>query len=198
MMRGHWFGVLLAVLSVNAIAQDYSGQVVWVGDGDTIGVLKDGVMQKIRLSAIDAPEKKQAFGPISKKGMASICAKRVAIVHPIDTDKYGRTVADVTCDGINAGQWMVANGLAWVYDQYAANHAAYYDAQHNARRQRLGLWGDDNPMPPWEWRRANPNHDAGAHPSSRNKYSSTYAQTYTQFWHPPRQRKSRTNFRFRF
>lgn len=40
-----------------------SGRVVGVTDGDTVTVLVNGHDQyKIRLSGIDAPEKKQAFG----------------------------------------------------------------------------------------------------------------------------------------
>jgi hypothetical protein len=30
--------------------------------------------------------------------------------------------------------------------------AAYYDAQEAAQKQRLGLWSDPEPVPPWEWR----------------------------------------------
>lgn len=201
MIKGKLVRVLCAVLSISTativVAQDYAGRVVWVADGDTIGVVKNDVMQKIRISAIDAPEKQQAFGKLAKKGMASICAKRIAIVHPVDTDKYGRTVADVTCDGINTGEWMVANGLAWVYDQYAAQHGAYYDAQNRARTQHLGLWNDANPTPPWEWRKIN---NVGEHTYARSqRYASRYNNSYHNIYTTRREyrpRQHRMSFLF--
>lgn len=49
------------VLAFHAHA-DFSGKVVAVADGDTITVLHDKVQVKVRLTEIDAPEKKQAFG----------------------------------------------------------------------------------------------------------------------------------------
>ena len=33
----------------------------------------------------------------------------------VNTDRYGRTVGDVTCDGVHANAEMVSGGNAWVY-----------------------------------------------------------------------------------
>jgi endonuclease YncB( thermonuclease family) len=43
-------------------AADFTGRVVGISDGDTISVMHDGRAEKIRLSGIDCPEKKQPFG----------------------------------------------------------------------------------------------------------------------------------------
>ena len=50
------------LLSTEIRADDFSGPVVGISDGDTITVLHDGKGEKIRLNGIDAPEKGQAFG----------------------------------------------------------------------------------------------------------------------------------------
>jgi endonuclease YncB( thermonuclease family) len=48
------------------------GGVVRVTDGDTITVLLDQQQIKIRLSAIDAPERGQDFGQKSKEALADL------------------------------------------------------------------------------------------------------------------------------
>lgn len=56
---------------------------------------------KIRLAAIDAPEKAQAFGQRGKEQLSDICYGKQASVTVVDTDRYGRTVGEVVCDGTN-------------------------------------------------------------------------------------------------
>jgi endonuclease YncB( thermonuclease family) len=43
--------------------------------------------------------------------------------------------------------------MAWVFDRYV-NDRSLYPLQEWARAQRLGLWADGQPVPPWEWRAA--------------------------------------------
>jgi endonuclease YncB( thermonuclease family) len=43
--------------------------------------------------------------------------------------------------------------MAWVYDRYA-KRKALYQYQADARQNRLGLWSDPSPLPPWEYRRS--------------------------------------------
>ena len=59
---------------------------------------------------------------------------------------------------INLGQ--LAEGYAWHYQYYARktqgrdDFQRYAVAEQQAREQRLGLWQDENPTPPWNFRRA--------------------------------------------
>jgi endonuclease YncB( thermonuclease family) len=56
-------------------------QVVGVTDGDTITAIVDGRQIKVRLNGIDAPEKKQAFGNVSKQALSKLVfGKRVSLV----------------------------------------------------------------------------------------------------------------------
>src|SRR5690348_692614 len=78
-----------------AHAGDFSGRVVGVTDGDTIKVLHNGKAEKIRLYGIDCPEKGQPFGTRAKQFTLATVFEKEVTVQVKDTDKYGRTVADV-------------------------------------------------------------------------------------------------------
>ena len=113
---------------------------------------------KIRLAAIDAPEKAQAFGQRGKEQLSEICFGKQASVNVVDTDRYGRTVGEVVCDGTNANEAMIKSGLAWVYRKYAKGYGHLYAFEDEAKAAKLGLWADTNPVEPWEWRKAKRNH----------------------------------------
>ena len=105
------------MLALNAHA-DFTGKVVAVADGDTITVLKDLRQVKVRLTEIDAPEKKQAFGNRSKESLSDLCFGKTATLIEKSKDRYGRTLARVTCDGTDANAEQVRRGLAWAYTRY--------------------------------------------------------------------------------
>jgi len=68
-------------------------------------------------------------------------------------DRYGRTVAHVSCNGIDANTEQVRAGMAWVFDRYVIDRRLYA-LQDEARTAHRGLWADAQPVAPWEWRRA--------------------------------------------
>ena len=137
-------------------AQSFAGKVTGVKDGDTVEVLRQTVdgprPVTVRLHGIDAPETGQAFGTRAQQYLANrVFSKRVT-VRVTDTDRYGRTVGILLKDGQNLNEDMVRAGYAWWYKKYAPNDAALRQGQSSARKLRRGLWADDNPVPPWEYR----------------------------------------------
>ena len=132
---------------------DFTGKVVAVADGDTITVLHDKVQVKVRLTEIDAPEKKQAFGNRSKESLSDLCFGKTATLFEKGKDRYGRTLARVTCDGTDANAEQVRRGLAWAYTKYLTDPQIKV-LEEEARAARIGLWHDDKSVPPWEWRKA--------------------------------------------
>jgi len=42
--------------------------------------------------------------------------------------------------------------MAWVYRQYCKK-CEYIEAEKYARENKLGIWSQPNPIPPWEFRR---------------------------------------------
>jgi endonuclease YncB( thermonuclease family) len=72
-------------------------------------------------------------------------------------DRYGRTVARVSCDEVDVAALMLEKGLAWHFSRYASTqplHEAQSDkwAQNRAKVGDVGLWGMLEPIAPWDWR----------------------------------------------
>lgn len=150
--------LLFAILTSNLATADVARKclVVAVSDGDTLrvrcGELDQLVQITIRISAIDAPEKKMPFGLRAKQALSELCYQSQATITPKALDRYHRTVAEVNCAGKDVGTEMVSNGFAWVYDRYAHDYEYLYPLQSTARANKLGLWSDPLPTRPWEWR----------------------------------------------
>ncbi len=129
----------------------FAHKVIGISDGDTMTLLVDNKPLKIRLANIDAPEKKQPFGQKSKESLSDICWNTDATYETQTIDRYGRTVAVVTCNGVEANTEQVRKGMAWVYPKY--NKDPMLPAiEKAARASRLGLWIDGDPSAPWEFR----------------------------------------------
>lgn len=138
---------------MGVIAAAFLASVIGISDGDTMTVLHEREPVKIRIAEIDAPEKKQPFGTRSKQALSDMCFGKQAEVIPQAMDRYRRTVARVRCDGQDVSESQVRGGMAWVFDRYVSDRALY-GIQNKAREERTGLWSDENPVPPWEWRKA--------------------------------------------
>lgn len=145
------WAIFALALSSPALA-DFTGKVVAVADGDTLTVLHDREQIKVRLVVIDAPEKAQAFGNRSKQSLSDLCFGKTATLSDQGKDRYRRTLARVTCDGIDANAEQVRRGMAWVYRRYAPIDSPLYAVEGEAKAAKRGLWADADPIPPWEWR----------------------------------------------
>jgi endonuclease YncB( thermonuclease family) len=154
--------ITLALLcSVNfAWAATITGRVVGIADGDTITVLDNTNTQyKIRLSGIDAPEKKQDFGNASKKTLSELVFNKQVTVDWTKEDRYGRIVGKVLLNGVDINLQQVKTGMAWFYRKYQSeltqdDRMKYLHAEEDAIERRVGLWQLANPVAPWDFRKA--------------------------------------------
>jgi len=157
------FVIHLLVLSVLTFAQFshadvLHGLVVAVSDGDTITVLDESKQQhKIRLMGIDAPEKKQAYGQRSKESLSGLVYMKDVDVTWTKRDRYGRTVGQVSVDGTDMCLEQIKRGMAWHYKQYQreqseSDRSLYSDSESTAREMKIGLWHDDAPIEPSNFR----------------------------------------------
>src|SRR5262245_38545878 len=103
---------------MGAAAEPLSGKVVGITDGDTITVVVNRHTIKVRLAEIDTPERGQPWANRAKEALSGKVLGQVVQLQVMDTDRYGRTVAKVYCDGRDINREMVREGNAWVYRKY--------------------------------------------------------------------------------
>lgn len=139
---------VLTLLSNSVFSKEVFVQ--YVIDGDTFVYKDNGSLKKVRLYCIDAPEKKQPYGFEAKEGLAKLINHKLVNLDLKGLDKYGREIA-VVYSGNNINLGMVDKGLAWVYPAYCPE-PTYYNSQNRAVNNSYGLWKNQSPTPPWEFR----------------------------------------------
>lgn len=146
--------VLLFLSACNQQAEELTGKVTGVKDGDTIEVLINGTPQRIRLAEIDCPERGQPYAQVAKHFTSDACfGKQVKVLPVQPNDQYGRIVATVTVDDtLVLNKALLSAGLAWHYKHFSENEE-YAVLEYNARENKLGIWEAKRPTPPWQWRK---------------------------------------------
>lgn len=138
-----------------------SGAQAWtldrVVDGDTVSLVDGSRTVRIRLACIDAPEQRQGQGRRSTQALLADLQGKDIGIEVESRDRYGRTVAYLIVDGQNVNLRQVLDGWAWVYPKYC-KRPEFYTAENAARAARAGLWSDDAPQAPWEYRRTERSH----------------------------------------
>lgn len=156
-------GIAIFFSAASLAARDVAtlaGGVVSIHDGDTLTILVDNKRQeRIRLAGVDAPERGQAFGEVSRQHLASLVSGKQVVVEWRKRDKYHRIVGKVLLDHKDVNLEQVRAGLAWHYRMYMSEQSMedrqrYASAEQEARASLRGLWRDAAPKPPWEYRRS--------------------------------------------
>ena len=136
-----------------ATALSPNATVVYVTDGDTIGVEVDGVEERVRLIGIDTPETKkpdtpvQCFGPEATAFTESLLPVGTPVYLERDVearDPYGRLLAYVYLagDGTFVNLQIVAEGYAQplTIAPNVAHSTEFVAAARAAEAANLGLW----------------------------------------------------------
>lgn len=148
--------ILLLIFGCKNLEQSthsFTAKVIAVKDGDTIEVWYAGKRQTIRLLDIDCPERRQAFGEQAKRFTANLCfGKEVRVVPAVKPDRYQRLLATVFVGKKNVNEALVNAGLAWHFKKYSTNQI-FAALEDNARKSKRGLWIDEQPTAPWEFRK---------------------------------------------
>lgn len=150
--------ILLSSLSLHIYADTLDGTVIHIADGDSLTLMADNTQHKIRLLGIDAPEKTQAYGKQSRVALNRAINGKQVIVEWSKRDDYGRIVGKVIYKGQDINLQQIQKGMAWHYKHYEReqepeDRSRYAQAEYLAQREKLGLWQDANPTPPWQYRR---------------------------------------------
>lgn len=145
--------IFILLFSVHfSYAENNHVTVVNIHDGDTITVKnKSNKKIKIRMYGIDAPELSQSYGKKSKQQLEKLLKNKNITYKTANVDNYGRTVATIYAGDINVNYEMIKSGYAWHYKHYYKSKR-YSEAEKYARDNKLGLWAEDKPTPPWKYR----------------------------------------------
>ncbi len=109
---------------------------------------------------------------MSTQGLVELVSGKTVTIEYKKRDRYKRIVgkilvdppSDVFCMAldcvkkIDAGLEQIKAGLAWHYKYYQMEQAEedrrlYSEAELEARAMQLGIWKDEEPVAPWDWRR---------------------------------------------
>jgi endonuclease YncB( thermonuclease family) len=132
-------------------------------DGDTIDIATASDPEhRVRLSAVDAPERDQAFGAESRQYMEQLISGKEVYVLPVGPDQHQRTVGRVLFQDTDIGLEQIKTGNAWYSRAYEKNlssddRTVYDAAEKEARSARRGLWAASSPIAPWDQRRSEEN-----------------------------------------
>ena len=149
------------------LADNLSGKITRVWDGDTVTLQSGGVEYRIRLSGIDAPEHDQAYGNDASQHLKTLLLNKSVRVEAGKTDRYGRRLGKIWVQPahcrdcrktLDANLAMLTVGLAWWYryykdEQSPEDQGRYEFAELEAKSKRAGLWQDPDPTAPWDWPR---------------------------------------------
>ncbi|MCX8701331.1 thermonuclease family protein [Gilliamella sp. B2840] len=149
--------ILLSLFLNSFVYADINGKVIKVIDGDTVDILTIKKQKiRVRLLDIDAPESNQAYGNKSKQYLASLIAGKKVFVKSSKKDMYKRTLGTIFLNKVNINTKMVESGYAWAYRYKGmANNILMVNIEEKARQSKKGLWKDEKPIAPWDFRRNN-------------------------------------------
>jgi len=153
-----------------SISETIDGVVTYVFDGDTVKIKTgEGKTLKIRLAFLDAPERAvmdrktgktikqgQPYGEESFEALRSKLSGKKVRVDVTDRDEHNRVVGIVYLNGRDINKEMIEEGNGWAYRKYLQGKPYapdYLNAESVARRKRIGLWREDNPVAPWKFKR---------------------------------------------
>ncbi len=133
------------------------GEVTKVIDGDTIRI---GRTVKVRLYGMDTPERewkghwpKQPGSDEATDALSVMVAGKQVVAVVRDVGRWNRPVADLYAEGVWINLQLVKQGHAHWSRKYAPKSKELEAAEQEARRQKLGLWSQLNPVRPSEWRK---------------------------------------------
>ena len=137
----------------NSATNSHLWRVVGVHDGDTVTCIDESnQQQKVRLAEMDAPEISQDYGKVSREALAAMVFGKTIEVVDSGKDQYGRWIGHLFVNGNDVNREMIATGNAWHYAAYSTD-SSLAALQSQAQAQRLGLWAQPNPTPPWDYRK---------------------------------------------
>jgi len=148
--------VTFLTISVSLAQTVYTGKVIAIKDGDTVVVIDSlNTQTTLRLAEVDCPEKNQPFGTKAKQFTSDQVYLKTIKYVVTDTDRYGRSIAMIYYDNNKyLSAEIIRAGMGWHYKKYSKS-IELAEIEIEAQKEKRGLWIDENPKSPSEWRNKN-------------------------------------------
>ena len=154
-MKKPFLLLFILLLTFPAYAEEAAieAKVIVMFDAEGFTALaKDGKLIAVKLYGIRCPTLKQPFGQQAVQATTNAVFNKQVQMTKIGTDLIGNTLAVVKYDDRVLQETLLGAGMAWV-NRSDCNIVPCYrwiTLEGNAKARKVGLWGDDNPVPPWE------------------------------------------------
>jgi endonuclease YncB( thermonuclease family) len=141
-------------LVAGVAAEVFEARATAVPDGDTLWVQPQagGAPVKLRLLGLDAPEICQTGGVAARYALRELVDQTDLIIEVKYQDAYGRGLARIQARGQDVGSVMVGLGMAWS-NRWRRSLGPYAAQEHAAQRDHLGLFGQNEPELPSDFRK---------------------------------------------
>ncbi len=147
-------GIILCCISFSSFAEEeLKGVVTSVIDGNTIEIaVSRNESYKVLLHGIDSPDPGQRYAEQAKSLLEKLLLNKSVTIKIHGKDRLGNRLGDIQIDGaVDPRQELVKQGLAWTSEKEPI--AELESLKEDARAKGKGLWSEENPTPPWTFRR---------------------------------------------
>jgi endonuclease YncB( thermonuclease family) len=143
----------LAVATHGFAGNVLNGKVTSVIDGNTIEMLADdNESYKIMLYGVDSPELGQEYGEKAKKFLEKMILDKSVNVNIQGKDRWGNRSGIILIEGtVDPRIALLEAGLAWTAERDPVQELE--GIKEKARENGKGLWKEQDPTPPWIYRR---------------------------------------------
>ena len=136
----------------------HSGEVIKgiitnVIDGNTIEISTgDHEIYKVLLHGIDSPEPGQNYAEQAKSLLSKLLYNKSVTILVHGKDRLGIRLGEILIDGASDPRHeLIKEGLAWTSEKEPI--VELESLKEHARSKGKGLWKEENPIPPWIFRR---------------------------------------------
>lgn len=147
--------LFILIISIVQSQTMFKARVSAIKDGDTVVVINGLYTQiTLRLAEVDCPEKNQPFGTRAKEYTSDQIYNKEIQYIVTDKDRYNRSIAMIFYDEDRKylSAEIIKAGMGWHYKRYSTSQElATFEIE--AREAKKGLWVDEKPIEPSEWRR---------------------------------------------
>jgi micrococcal nuclease len=152
-MKSVGFAILGLLLSSLVWANEMiSGKVVTVIDGNTLEVFtSEKETYKILLFGVDSPELGQEFGDKAKRYLEKLILDKNVTIEIQGKDRLGNRLGIILIEGEDPRMQLLEEGLAWTSERQPIQE--FETIKEKAREKGKGLWKEQEPTPPWIFRR---------------------------------------------